>query len=386
MILNKYVKTTWNPANREYLEKQGYVFTRYKSEVEVLMEDINPSSNIKIEAECEKCGKIFTRSRRKLDINNCLCYECSRQKTFDSKRKKCKKCGAFVTRPKDNDYCGRCKITQYTRNDYEIIDENTVKLFTRNRDNKINGFTLIDKEDLEKVVQYKWRNTGRYIKGGEGNSNWLHRFVMNCKNSDNDIDHINHNTYDNRKKNLRIVTRKENCNNRRGIGNLRYATIKDNDTANGEGVVVSFWTQGCEHHCKNCFNKETWDFEGGKVYDRTIRQKVLDSIDKNGIIRNFSVLGGDPLAPRNIDVTLDVVSAVRRKFPDIKIYLWTGYLFDEIEDEKTKFILHYIDILIDGKFEEDKKDISLKMRGSTNQRIIDVKESLKENKVILYNK
>lgn len=384
MILDKYIQTTWNPANREHLESKGYEFTGYRREVSVLMKDISPTSSIEVEAECECCQKIFTRQRRKIDINRCLCYQCSRQKTFDSKRKRCKECGGFVERPKDNDYCGECKTTQYTKNSYEYIDENTVKLIIRNNKQEINGFTLIDKKDLEKVTKYKWRLAGSYVKGGEDNNTWLHRFIMDCVDGDMDVDHINHNTYDNRRSNLRIVTRKENCSNRRDRGKRRYATIKPNDTANGEGVTVSFWTQGCEHHCKNCFNKETWDFNGGKEYSRTVRQEVLESINKNGIMRNFAVLGGDPLAPQNIDVTLDVVSSVRREFPNIKIYLWTGYEFDKIRDEDTKFILHYIDVLIDGKYEESLRDITLKFRGSSNQRVIDVKKSLEENKVIFY--
>lgn len=167
----------------------------------------------------------------------------------------------------------------------------------------------------------------------------------------------------------------------------RVATIKPNDTANGEGVVVSVWYQGCPHHCKGCFNKETWDYNGGEFFSDIHIKKVIESIKKNGVNRNLSILGGESLCEQNREDVLRLCEEVKKEYPKIKIYLWSGYLYEEIITFGLgKDILKNIDILIDGKFEEDKKDISLKMRGSTNQRIIDVKESLKENKVILYNK
>lgn len=159
---------------------------------------------------------------------------------------------------------------------------------------------------------------------------------------------------------------------------MRYATLKENDIANGESVVVSLFMQGCPHHCHGCFNQETWDPQGGKEIDiNKLVAKIEDAISANGIIRNFSILGGEPFAPYNVRYTYYIVSQIREKYPNIKIYIWTGYYFDDIKDnEWVRNIIQDIDYIIDGPFEEDKKDITLKLRGSSNQHIIDIKEKI----------
>lgn len=152
----------------------------------------------------------------------------------------------------------------------------------------------------------------------------------------------------------------------------RYNTIIPNDVVNGEGVCVSFFVQGCPHHCPGCFNKETWDFKGGQLYTDHTKWEIIQAIGANNIQRNFSVLGGEPLAPQNLSITTEVVDAVRHAYPNITIYLWTGYTFDEILsnlNNNLKSILTNIDILIDGPFVEELKDLSLKLRGSSNQHI-----------------
>lgn len=159
---------------------------------------------------------------------------------------------------------------------------------------------------------------------------------------------------------------------------MRYAALKENDIVNGEGVVVSLFMQGCPHHCHGCFNQETWDPQGGKEVDiNKLIAKIEDAISANGIIRNFSILGGEPFAPYNLRYTYYIVSRIREKYPNIKIYIWTGYYFDDIKDnEWVRNIIRNIDYIIDGPFEEDKKDITLKLRGSSNQHIIDIKEKI----------
>ena len=152
---------------------------------------------------------------------------------------------------------------------------------------------------------------------------------------------------------------------------MRFSEIKDNDIANGEGIVMSLWTQGCPHHCKGCFNLETWDFDGGKEFKEEDKEYILQNIDKNNIKRNLSILGGEPLCPQNIDGVISLCKAFKEKYPEKIIYVWTGYVLEEFDDTQKK-ILDYIDVLIDGKFEIDNKDLSLKLRGSTNQRIIDI--------------
>lgn len=164
---------------------------------------------------------------------------------------------------------------------------------------------------------------------------------------------------------------------------MKYAKIRKMDIANGEGVRVSLFVQGCSFHCKNCFNQETWDFNGGKEFTTAEIQKIIELANKD-YIAGLSVLGGEPLHNNNVDEVFHIVATFKEKFPNKDIWLWTGFKFeDAIKDSKRKLILCNIDVLIDGQFEEDKKDITLKWRGSSNQRVIDCKKSLAENKVIL---
>ena len=164
---------------------------------------------------------------------------------------------------------------------------------------------------------------------------------------------------------------------------MKYAKIRKMDISNGEGVRVSLFVQGCSFHCKNCFNQETWDFNGGKEFTTAEIQKIIELADKD-YIAGLSILGGEPLHNNNVDEVFHIVATFKEKFPNKDIWLWTGFKFeDAIKDSKRKLILCNIDVLIDGQFEEDKKDLTLKWRGSSNQRVIDCKKSLAENKVIL---
>lgn len=153
---------------------------------------------------------------------------------------------------------------------------------------------------------------------------------------------------------------------------MRYNSIIPNDVTNGEGVCVSFFVQGCPHHCEGCFNPETWDFNGGTEFTEETKWELIKLIGANGIQRNFSVLGGEPLATKNLEMTEKIITAVRAAYPHIKIYVWTGFLFKDLvnsTDKKIDSILSKIDFLIDGTFDESKKDLSLKLRGSSNQNI-----------------
>lgn len=164
---------------------------------------------------------------------------------------------------------------------------------------------------------------------------------------------------------------------------MKYAKIRKMDISNGEGVRVSLFVQGCSFHCKNCFNQETWDFNSGKEFTTAEIQKIIELANKD-YIAGLSVLGGEPLHNNNVDEVFHIVATFKEKFPNKNIWLWTGFKFeDAIKDSKRKFILRNVDVLIDGQFEEDKKDLTLKWRGSSNQRVIDCKKSLAENKIIL---
>ena len=162
---------------------------------------------------------------------------------------------------------------------------------------------------------------------------------------------------------------------------MKYAGIIENDFSDGEGVCVSLWTQGCPHRCPGCHNPETWDFDGGYEVPDNIRGEIVKAISANGITRNFSILGGEPLCEENLNFVLNIITSVRTAYPHIKIYIWTGYTYRELIEKNDKRILEILknaDILIDGEYEQDKRDITLPLRGSSNQNIIklDKKEIL----------
>lgn len=164
---------------------------------------------------------------------------------------------------------------------------------------------------------------------------------------------------------------------------MKYAKIRKMDISNGEGVRVSLFVQGCSFHCKNCFNQETWDFNGGKEFTTAEIQKIIELANKD-YIAGLSVLGGEPLHPNNIESVSMLCQYFKFKYPKKSIWVWTGFKYEDIlKMGKNYNIFGYIDVLVDGQFEEDKKDLTLKWRGSANQRVIDCKKSLAENKVIL---
>lgn len=151
---------------------------------------------------------------------------------------------------------------------------------------------------------------------------------------------------------------------------MRYAAIQENDYINGEGICVSFWVQGCPHKCEGCHNPEQWNFEGGKELPNDYKGQVVKAISANGITRNFSVLGGEPLCPENISLTYDIITAVRAAYPNIKIFVWTGYTLENLKHPLLSKLLEKIDVLIDGPYIHTQRNITLKLRGSTNQRIL----------------
>ena len=160
---------------------------------------------------------------------------------------------------------------------------------------------------------------------------------------------------------------------------MRYNVIRKMDISNGPGVRVSIFMQGCQFHCKNCFNPETWEFEGGKEFTEETIQKVLDLCQENEI-KGLSILGGEPMHPTNIEGTTKLAKAFKEKYPDKTIWAWSGFKFEDLKD---KDVFQYIDVLVDGQYKDELHDPTLKWRGSSNQRVIDIKESLKENKTVI---
>ena len=184
---------------------------------------------------------------------------------------------------------------------------------------------------------------------------------------------------------------------------MRYAQIRSMDISNGEGVGVSLFVQGCDRHCFNCFNSETWDFKSGKEWTEDIKNKFIQLIDRP-YIKRVSFLGGECLADQNLDEVLKLVKQIRISFPEKTIWLYTGFCWNDImcsfaglqadcvvldkKDieawEKRRKIIFNVDVLVDGEYIDEQKDLSLKFKGSKNQRVIDVKQSLAQNKVVLY--
>ena len=171
---------------------------------------------------------------------------------------------------------------------------------------------------------------------------------------------------------------------------MRYAQIRECDISDGEGVGVALFVQGCHFHCKNCFNKETWNFDGGKQWTPEVKEQFLRLADKP-YIKRISILGGEPLADENLNDVLDLVITIKNKFPLKSIWLYSGYSYENCvyQSESNKNILRreilkYIDVMIDGQYIDSKRDINLKWRGSSNQRVIDMKKSLQCNEIVLY--
>ena len=201
--------------------------------------------------------------------------------------------------------------------------------------------------------------------------------------------------------------------NIRKVSNIRYASIREMDISNGEGVGVALFVQGCPFnpHCYNCFNPNTWDFNGGKEWTPEIKDKFLELINRP-YIKRVSILGGEPLSDENLDDVFDLISEIKRRFSDTKtIWLYTGYTLklsklnyiDPTDNYKTKQdynfytteqnknimsnflrseVIEKVDVVVDGRYIDSQRDISLKWRGSSNQRVISVQESLKQGRVI----
>ena len=171
---------------------------------------------------------------------------------------------------------------------------------------------------------------------------------------------------------------------------MHFGNIKKNDIANGEGVRVSLFVSGCRNRCKNCFNPETWSFTYGNEFTKEVEQEILDALN-NSWINGLTILGGEPFEVENQKDLVEFVKKVKNQFPNKSIWMYSGYLFDEdiinpkgkVHCEVTDEIINNIDVLVDGKFIEELKNLSLKFRGSTNQRIILVQESIKLKEVVL---
>ncbi len=167
---------------------------------------------------------------------------------------------------------------------------------------------------------------------------------------------------------------------------MRVAALKMHDVANGVGIRVSLFVSGCNHKCKGCFNKEAWDFNYGEEYGEDTEKAIIEGLAQS-YIKGFSLLGGEPFDPLNRHTLAPLLERIKERFPEKTVWCYTGYELDRellaFDDELVKRMLNNIDVLVDGRFVEEKKDLSLRFRGSSNQRIIDVRETLSSGQIIL---
>ncbi len=160
---------------------------------------------------------------------------------------------------------------------------------------------------------------------------------------------------------------------------MRYNKIRKMDISNGPGVRVSIFMQGCMFHCKNCFNPETHDFNGGQEFTDDTIKRVLDLCD-NEHVEGLSILGGEPMHPNNIEGTTKLAKAFKEKYPDKNLWAWTGYKLEQ--DLKDKEVVNYLDVLVDGQYVDELHNPTLEWKGSANQRVIDVKKSIANHQII----
>lgn len=173
---------------------------------------------------------------------------------------------------------------------------------------------------------------------------------------------------------------------------MYYGDIKNCDIANGEGVRVTLFVSGCTNHCEQCFQPETWDFEYGTLFTEETEKEILKMLEPK-FISGLTLLGGEPMEPKNQEALLPFVKRVKEKYPNKNIWVFSGFTYEELKDknaypntEYTDEFLSLIDILVDGRFQIALKDISLKFRGSSNQRIIDMKKTLEKGEVVIWEK
>ena len=173
---------------------------------------------------------------------------------------------------------------------------------------------------------------------------------------------------------------------------MYYGEIKNCDVANGEGVRVTLFVSGCTNHCEHCFQPQTWDFTYGQPFTEETEEQLLAMLEPS-FINGLTLLGGEPFEPKNQEVLLPFVKKVRERFPDKTVWSFSGFTWEELHDEDaychcevTEELIGLLDVLVDGRFVEALKDISLRFRGSSNQRIIDVKATLSAGEIVLWNK
>ncbi|WP_288876013.1 anaerobic ribonucleoside-triphosphate reductase activating protein [uncultured Fusobacterium sp.] len=167
---------------------------------------------------------------------------------------------------------------------------------------------------------------------------------------------------------------------------MNYSGIKYSDMINGKGIRVSLFVSGCSHRCKGCFNRDTWDSSYGNPFTLKEKEEIFTYFTKYGCVANgLSLLGGDPTYYKNIDTLIEFVKEFKSLFPEKDIWIWSGFTWEQLKEDIKRFeLISLCDVLVDGRFILEKKDLTLKWRGSSNQRVIDIQKSIKEKELVMY--
>lgn len=163
---------------------------------------------------------------------------------------------------------------------------------------------------------------------------------------------------------------------------MNYTLIRSIDIANGEGIGTALFVSGCPFHCEGCFNPETWDYEYGKEFTQKTLISLIEATDKPYISR-ISILGGEPLVPVNLETVSLIIESLKKRFPEKRIWIYSGYTYESLNKNQLR-VISKADILVDGQFIKEKKDLNLKFRGSSNQRIIDIQQTIKGSRLTLW--
>lgn len=386
--IDKEITLQWSPSIKEYYCNKGYIYTKFGDYFTVKIKDLNPNSAFKVSVKCEDCGKTFKREFRGTINKPIKCQSC-----IHKKKLLCDNCGSQETprrKYKDHMLCPKCYYMAKRSGGILITEPNEIikkdeysEIILRNSYGTEIGRAKIDTEDIPKISQYKWRLVNGYVKSTAKDIG-LSRIIMGCTNKEYDIDHLNRNPLNNTKNNLCIVPHNDNCKNRGGGNNeLFLGGVERSSVVDGEGIRYVVFGSFCLHRCKGCHNSNLWDRDSGI---KTSISAIYNNILAQPGNPNVTFSGGDPFFQAKAFTTL--ASKIKNN-TNKTIWCYTGFTYESlIESPAKEFheLLSYIDVLVDGRYVEELRDITLPFRGSSNQRIIDLNETRKVGDIVLWRR
>ena len=389
MYLDDFIETSWNRYTKSYYTDLGYNFTKDGDKFLVKPSDLHHGSSTKCLIKCPKCSKVYFRQQRIIITKGFICPNCSKTKNILN----CERCGLEVKSRRSINgiyYCSKCYLlvrrnfrkSIYEPNDITIKD-NYAEVILRNRLGDIVAKSKIDLDDLDTIKEFKWRYYDGRVKTVINNKTIDMTHILLKVNDGVEVDHIDRNPLNNSKSNLRLVSHKQNCLNRGGKINMLYlGGIKELSVVDGIGFRYVIFCSGCPHRCNGCHNKHLWELESG---NEVSVEELFENIKNLPDHVNITFSGGEPFFQAKAFSNL---AKKIKENTNKTIWCYTGFRYEDlIESNKEEFIelLKNIDVLVDGPFILEQRDITLPFRGSSNQRIIDVRKSIIEGKVVEIN-